>query len=53
MIKLVDLLAVLHSIDVLKNRVCAACRFRPNNQCLKGFKPHGLDDGCDEFKKKK
>ena len=55
-----DLLTVLQQIDTLRGKVCATCNhwqrregFCPGGGvCAKGYKPHGSDDGCDDWQGK-
>lgn len=53
-----QLVQVLHDIDVVKGKVCVACKFwtRPGtwqarlDACTKGYKPLCADDGCDDWR---
>jgi len=56
MTKTADLLTVLHDIDRMRGRICGSCRYYQRRfgpeigSCLRGHRPLGHDDGCDDWK---
>lgn len=55
-----DVLSVLHQVDTLRGKVCAACKHwqrrgcdchgEPTGHCSRGHEPMGWDDGCDDWR---
>lgn len=56
-ITIADLVRIMRDIDVIKGRVCGACRFRPDLAsalrrqycCQKGYVTASPDDSCDDW----
>jgi hypothetical protein len=50
-----DLVTAFHDIDALKGKMCKTCKFRDGwelkvfPKCLRGQKPIGVTDGCDDW----
>jgi len=45
-----DLLTILHDIDRLRGKVCGSCNhYQRRGSCLRGHRPLGSDDGCDDW----